>query len=122
MATLLLLVLIILLIGAVPAWPYNSGWGYYPPPPLGRRGTDRGDRAAAGAVWRHPRGICKAPSKAGKRVLGFCRRHMIRVATSPCCERPYSLGGSSRRGFLRTSRHSAYSPQRATAGCSYPED
>lgn len=30
MATLLLLVLVLLLIGAVPAWPYNTGWGYYP--------------------------------------------------------------------------------------------
>ncbi len=30
MATLLLLVLLLLLIGAVPAWPYNTGWGYYP--------------------------------------------------------------------------------------------
>ena len=28
---LILLVLIILLIvGALPAWPYSSGWGYYP--------------------------------------------------------------------------------------------
>jgi hypothetical protein len=30
MATLLLIVLVLLLIGAVPAWPYNNGWGYYP--------------------------------------------------------------------------------------------
>ncbi len=30
MATLLLIVLVLLLIGAVPAWPYNTGWGYYP--------------------------------------------------------------------------------------------
>ena len=30
MATLLLLILLILLIGTVPAWPYNTGWGYYP--------------------------------------------------------------------------------------------
>jgi hypothetical protein len=28
--TLLLVVLILLLIGALPAWPYSSGWGYYP--------------------------------------------------------------------------------------------
>ena len=30
MRTLLLIVLILLLIGAFPAWPYSSGWGYYP--------------------------------------------------------------------------------------------
>ena len=28
--TILLVVLIILLIGALPAWPYSSGWGYGP--------------------------------------------------------------------------------------------
>jgi hypothetical protein len=30
MGTLLLIVLILLLIGALPTWPYSSGWGYYP--------------------------------------------------------------------------------------------
>lgn len=28
--TLLLIVLILLLVGALPSWPYSSGWGYYP--------------------------------------------------------------------------------------------
>ena len=27
---LLLLILLILLIGVLPAWPYSRGWGYYP--------------------------------------------------------------------------------------------
>jgi low affinity Fe/Cu permease len=27
---MLLIVLILLLIGAVPTWPYSAGWGYYP--------------------------------------------------------------------------------------------
>jgi len=30
MRTILLIILIILLIGALPAWPYSTGWGYYP--------------------------------------------------------------------------------------------
>jgi hypothetical protein len=30
MGTILLIVLIILLLGALPAWPYSRGWGYYP--------------------------------------------------------------------------------------------
>jgi hypothetical protein len=30
MGTILLVLLILLLVGAVPAWPYNAGWGYYP--------------------------------------------------------------------------------------------
>jgi hypothetical protein len=33
--TILLIVLIILLIGAVPSWPYSRGWGYYPSGGLG---------------------------------------------------------------------------------------
>ena len=35
MATILLIVLILLLIGALPSWPYSSGWGYYPSGGLG---------------------------------------------------------------------------------------
>ncbi|HEU6447787.1 MAG TPA: DUF3309 family protein [Verrucomicrobiae bacterium] len=33
--TILLVILIILLIGALPAWPYSSGWGYFPSGGLG---------------------------------------------------------------------------------------
>ena len=35
MGTVLLIVLILLLLGAVPAWPYSRGWGYYPSSTLG---------------------------------------------------------------------------------------
>jgi hypothetical protein len=28
--TVLLIIVIILLIGALPTWPYSAGWGYYP--------------------------------------------------------------------------------------------
>lgn len=28
--TVLLIVLVVLLLGAVPAWPYSRGWGYGP--------------------------------------------------------------------------------------------
>jgi len=30
MRTILFIILIILLLGALPAWPYSTGWGYYP--------------------------------------------------------------------------------------------
>ena len=30
MNTILLVLLILLLLGALPTWPYSSGWGYYP--------------------------------------------------------------------------------------------
>jgi hypothetical protein len=35
LATLLIIILIIVLIGALPTWPYSSGWGYYPSGLLG---------------------------------------------------------------------------------------
>ena len=35
MMTILLIVVILLLIGALPTWPYSSGWGYYPSGGLG---------------------------------------------------------------------------------------
>ena len=35
MGTILLIILILLLIGAVPAWPHSRGWGYYPSGLLG---------------------------------------------------------------------------------------
>jgi hypothetical protein len=35
MTTILLVILILLLIGALPLWPYSSAWGYYPSGGLG---------------------------------------------------------------------------------------
>jgi hypothetical protein len=34
-STILLIILIILLLGALPTWPYSGGWGYYPSGGLG---------------------------------------------------------------------------------------
>ena len=35
MGTILLIILILLLVGALPAWPYSTGWGYWPSGGLG---------------------------------------------------------------------------------------
>jgi Protein of unknown function (DUF3309) len=35
MSTILLVLLILLLIGALPTWPYSRAWGYYPSGGLG---------------------------------------------------------------------------------------
>ena len=35
MGTILLVILILLLLGVLPTWPYSSGWGYYPSGGLG---------------------------------------------------------------------------------------
>jgi Protein of unknown function (DUF3309) len=35
LGTILIVILILLLIGALPTWPYSAGWGYYPGGGLG---------------------------------------------------------------------------------------
>jgi membrane protein YdbS with pleckstrin-like domain len=35
MGTILIIILVLLLVGALPAWPYSGGWGYYPSGGLG---------------------------------------------------------------------------------------
>ncbi len=35
LGTVLLIVLILLLLGALPTWPYSGSWGYYPSGGLG---------------------------------------------------------------------------------------
>jgi Protein of unknown function (DUF3309) len=35
MSLILLIILVLLLVGALPSWPYSSGWGYYPSGGLG---------------------------------------------------------------------------------------
>ena len=35
MRTILLIILVLLVLGSLPAWPYSAGWGYYPSGGLG---------------------------------------------------------------------------------------
>jgi len=35
LGTILLVILILMLLGSLPAWPYSRGWGYYPSGGLG---------------------------------------------------------------------------------------
>ena len=46
--TILLIILVLLLIGVLPTWPYSAGWGYYP-------------GGGVGLVLRVPsrRGVCR---------------------------------------------------------------
>jgi hypothetical protein len=34
-STVLIIILVLILIGALPTWPYSAGWGYYPSGTLG---------------------------------------------------------------------------------------
>ncbi|MEO6338423.1 MAG: DUF3309 family protein [Caulobacteraceae bacterium] len=35
MGTILLIILVLLLVGALPSWPHSKSWGYYPSGGLG---------------------------------------------------------------------------------------
>ncbi len=35
MGTVLIVILVLFLVGALPTWPYSAGWGYYPSGGLG---------------------------------------------------------------------------------------
>jgi hypothetical protein len=35
MITVLIIILLLLAVGALPTWPYSTGWGYYPSGGLG---------------------------------------------------------------------------------------
>jgi Protein of unknown function (DUF3309) len=35
LGTILLIILVLILVGALPTWPYSAGWGYYPSSGLG---------------------------------------------------------------------------------------
>jgi hypothetical protein len=35
LGTIILIILVVLLIGVLPTWPYSTGWGYYPTGGLG---------------------------------------------------------------------------------------
>ncbi|NHO31038.1 DUF3309 family protein [Acetobacter sp. LMG 1636] len=35
LGTILIIILILMLLGALPSWPYSMGWGYYPSSTLG---------------------------------------------------------------------------------------
>jgi hypothetical protein len=35
LTTLLIVVLVLLLVGAIPSWPYSRNWGYYPSGAIG---------------------------------------------------------------------------------------
>jgi len=35
LGTLLLIIVILMLVGAIPTWPHSRGWGYYPSGGLG---------------------------------------------------------------------------------------
>ena len=35
MSLIILILLVILVVGVLPTWPYSSGWGYYPSGGLG---------------------------------------------------------------------------------------
>ena len=96
MNPLIVVLLVLLLVGALPTWPYSSGWGYYPSGGLGlllivliivlltrgRPGLQRGPaRAEAG----------RGKGTGGER-LGFFKASLLsRPSRSPGCTSPFRL-------------------------------
>ena len=35
LSTILIVILVLILVGALPTWPYSAGWGYFPSGTLG---------------------------------------------------------------------------------------
>jgi len=52
LGTILLIILILLLVGALPTWPYSGGWGYYPSSGLGLLLIIIIVLLALGRIWR----------------------------------------------------------------------
>ena len=50
LGTILLIILILLLVGALPTWPYSGAWGYYP---SGGLGLCLGDCAHSSSPWEN---------------------------------------------------------------------
>ena len=92
MSTILIIVLILLLIGALPTWPHSANWGYFPSGGLGlvllilHPGPDRSARSAhigEGPVtvgWQRPGA---APSVARGLVSPFRISDGVRGTTGP---------------------------------------
>jgi Protein of unknown function (DUF3309) len=53
--TILIVILILLLIGALPTWPYSSGWGYYPGGGIGLILVIVLILVLVGLIWRRSR-------------------------------------------------------------------
>ena len=76
MSTLLLIILIILLLGALPTWPYSAGWGYYPSGGLGLVRDDRHCPAADGQRYERGGGL-------NPQAATFSAPHILDVAEVP---------------------------------------
>ena len=127
MGTILLVILIVLLIGAIPTWPYSSGWGYFPSGGLGLLvlpGCPARPRRCA-PLGAHSRFQCRAPRTRG--------------AASPrsSCSPPRAAGGTPARrvqlddepgpsAFIalvgRRERAPGASPRRLLPAIAYPSD
>ena len=60
LGTILIIVLILILLGSIPAWPYSRGWGYYPSGGLGLV-LHRGSTSAARGIGGFALAVLAAP-------------------------------------------------------------
>ena len=85
MRLLLLIIIIFLLIGALPTWPYSSGWGYYPAGGLGTLLIILLILALFGVLWpwsrrRSPRYSRRAAASSGRTASAIFNFNKGRIA------------------------------------------
>jgi hypothetical protein len=73
MRTILIIILILLLIGALPTWPYSSGWGYYPSGGPRPHRVDCANPVVGGSDLKRPK-IRTVPIRLGE-IRSFWQRH-----------------------------------------------
>ena len=52
MGTILIVILVLVLVGALPTWPHSKSWGYYPSGGFGLDSFDFGHSASDGAGFK----------------------------------------------------------------------
>jgi hypothetical protein len=98
LGTILLIILILLLIGAIPSWPYGAGWGYYPSGGIRNR-SDHRPHPRAGTNLRRVRGLAAdVGSNRAASAAPLIRTRSVPLRAPAAVDRSSSRSARSRRG------------------------
>lgn len=112
LSTILIIVLILVLVGALPTWPYSRDWGYYPGGALGLILVIVIILLLMGAPLNYDRGKV-AKVRGALRPVVAERVGLDRSKPNPTCEAPRPLLSLARPG----SRTAARTPRPRSTGC-----
>ncbi len=97
MLTILLVVLVLMLLGVVPAWPHSRGWGYYPSGGLGIVLLVLIVLLQSGWLQQ----VRAAPADGRQRAHQSCRTTLINDGLTFSPSLPYSMSPSFRNLFMK---------------------